>query len=179
MRIIRDDAQGIKEAINALKRGQVIVYPTDTAYALGGIFNSQAVVKKILKIKKRTNSKFTLVASSMSQVENFFKPGRLLKKTAKQFWPGPYSIVVSPIYAVRVPGNKIARRLSRAVGRPLIATSANISSQPALYSAQEVFEEFKRQKNQPDLIIDAGKLPNKKPSTIVMVRNGKIVTLRP
>src|SRR3989344_4494166 len=88
-------------AVTILKKAGVIVYPPDTAYALGGFFNSAKVIKKVLKIKGRRDDKFTLVASSISQVKRFFKLNALQKKLASRFWPGPLSIVVSSKYAVR------------------------------------------------------------------------------
>ncbi len=125
MEIIKE--KNINKAIAFLKRGGVIVYPTDTAYGLGGFFNSRKVAAKILKIKKRKDEKFTLIAADLKQVNKYFKLNKLQLKLAKKYWPGPLSLVVSKKYAVRVPDNIIARKLARRAGRPLIATSANIS----------------------------------------------------
>jgi len=125
-----------------LRLGGVIVYPTDTAYALGGIFDSKIVVKKILAIKKRKDNKFTLIASSEYQVEKFFSLNAIAKKLAKKYWPGRLSLVVSKKYAVRVPDNTIARKLARLAGKPLIATSANMHGGETPYSIKEIVESF-------------------------------------
>ncbi|OGY45064.1 MAG: hypothetical protein A2729_03330 [Candidatus Buchananbacteria bacterium RIFCSPHIGHO2_01_FULL_39_14] len=194
MIVVKPNKIGIKKAIAILKNGGVVVYPTDTAYALGGIFDWPAVTQKILKIKKRKDKKFTLVAASLVQVEKFFKFNNLEKKLAEKYWPGPLSIAVLPRFAVRVPKNQITRFLAQKVGGPLIATSANISGQPALYDSGRIIKQFLKEKNprlrqpalrrrlrqgegfggqEPDLILDCGRLPRKPVSTIVKIKNGK------
>jgi tRNA threonylcarbamoyl adenosine modification protein (Sua5/YciO/YrdC/YwlC family) len=188
MRIVKPNKIGVHQAVATLKQGGVIVYPTDTAYALGGIFNSTKVTKKILKIKKRKDKKFTLIASSLTQVEKFFKLNSLQKKIAQKYWPGPLSIVGSSRFAIRVPKNKIAQALARQVGKPLIATSANLTGNQTLYESKKIIKQFsarggsaaggKNKKNQPDLIIDAGRLRKRRTSTVVLVEKGKIKVLR-
>lgn len=178
MKIVKPTKSGIKQAVAVLKRGGVIVYPTDTAYGLGGIFNSKKVTSKILKIKKRKDEKFTIIASSQSQVEKFFKLNSIQKKLGKIYWPGPLSIVVSDKFAIRVPKNKISATLARRVGKPLIATSANLTGERTLYDSKEIIKQFEAKKNKPDLIIDAGKNKKIKTSTIVQVKNKEIKVLR-
>ncbi len=142
MTIVKPNKIGVQQAVKVLKNGGVIVYPTDTAYALGGIFDSKKVTQKILKIKNRKDQKFTLIASSLKQVERFFKLNSAQKKLARKFWPGPLSIVVSNRFAVRVPKNKIARSLARQAGKPIVATSANLSGQPTLYDSKKIIKQF-------------------------------------
>lgn len=178
MKIVKLNKIGVQQAVAVLKRQGVIVYPTDTAYGLGGIYNSKKVVNKILKIKKRQDKKFTLVASSLAQVEKNFKLNLTQKKLAQKFWPGPLSIVVSKNFAVRVPSKKVTRDLAHQIGKPLIATSTNLSGGQTLYDVKKIIEQFKNKKNQPDLIIDAGKLPKKKVSTVVKVLKNKVNVIR-
>lgn len=178
MVIVKANRAGITQAVAALRSGGVIVYPTDTAYGLGGAFDSPAVTRKILQIKQRRDPKFTLVASSRSQVEKFFKLNSLQKKLAQRYWPGPLSIVVSNRFAIRVPASRIARMLCRRLGKPLIATSANLSGQPAIYQATVVISQFANKKNQPELIIDAGRLPRRKTSTVVQAVGNRLTALR-
>lgn len=178
MKIVKPTKAGILQAVKILKNHGVIIYPTDTAYALGGFFNSPKAIKKILQIKKRGDNKFTLVASSLNQVEKFFKLNKTQKDLAKKFWPGPLSLVVSKKFAVRVPKNKIAKDLAKLAGLPLIATSANISGRQTLYDIQKVIKEFQKTKNQPDLIIDSGRLKKIETSTIVSVVKKEIKILR-
>lgn len=178
MEIVKPDKIGIKKAVAVLKRNGVVVFPTDTAYGLGGIYNSKKVLNKILKIKKRKDKKFTVVVSSLAQVEKNFKFNSVQKKLAKKYWPGPLSIVVAKNYSVRVPKNKIAQSLARQAGKPLIATSTNLSGGQTLYDIKKIVKLYQNKKHQPDLIIDAGKLPTKKTSTIVQVSKTELKVLR-
>jgi len=178
MKIVLPNRQGLKSAVGILKDEGVIIFPTDTAYGLGGIFNSPKVINKILKIKKRQDRKFTLACSSLNQVEKFFKLNVEQRRLAKEFWPGPLSIVVSSKLAVRVPDNKLGRQLAQLVGKPLIATSANLSGQKNIYDSQKVIREFVKRKHQPDLIIAGGKLKKVKPSTVVKIEKGEIKIVR-
>ena len=178
MIVVKPNKSGIWQAVVILKKGGVIVYPTDTAYALGGIFNSSKVIKEILKIKKRKDQKFTLVSSSFAQVRKFFKLSPAAVKLARKNWPGPLSIVVSKRFAVRVPKNEVARKLARKVGRPIIATSANITGQQTIYDSSEIMKQFKNRISRPALIIDCGKLPKIKTSTVIKVKNNQIEIIR-
>ena len=179
MKIVKADKIGFLLAVKILKSNGVIVYPTDTAYGLGGKFNSARVIKKILKIKNRRNEKFTIVAASLGQVNKFFKLNKLEIKLAKKYWPGPLSIAISDKFAVRVPNNLLCRKLCLVAKTPLIATSANISGQDTPYDIKEVSRQFANKKNYPDLILNGGNLRRIRPSTLVLVKNGKLEILRP
>lgn len=150
----------------------IFIYPTDTAYAIGCDFRNQAAIKKIMAIKGRKDPKFTVIASSLFQVEKFFKFNKIQRKLAKKYWPGPLSIVVSRQFAVRVPNQPIARQLARAVGAPIIATSFNKSGQPENYSLKNTIIP-------PDvMVLNIGTLPKQKPSTVVECINNKIIVHR-
>ena len=178
MIVLKSTPKNIIQAAQVLRAGGIIVYPTDTAYALGGVFNSSAVVKKILKIKKRQDDKFTIVAASPAQVQKFFKLNSAQKKLARQFWPGPLSIVVSTKLSVRVPANTLTRRLCRLVGRPLIATSANVAGGNTPYGSRQIINDFKNEISQPDLLLDGGHLARKKTSTIVKAEKNNLIIIR-
>lgn len=176
MEIIKND---IKKAVAIIRRGGVICYPTDTAYALGGIFDSPKVIGLIKKIKGRKDDKFTLVAASLYQVKKYFKLNSFEKRLAKKYWPGPLSLVVSDKFSVRVPADRLARSLARQAGKPLIATSANLSGQPTLYDPKKIIGQYQNRRFAPDAIIDKGRLKKIKTSTIVKAKGDKIEIIRP
>lgn len=181
MIILEGNKKNILSVGKKLRQGYVIVYPTDTAYALGGVFDNPRVIRRILKIKKRRDNKFTLIASSAYQAEKFFFLSRPMRRAAKKYWPGPLSLVVSKKYAVRVPKNALARKLARLAQKPLIATSANISGKKTPYSLQEILRQHSGRKNRelPDIILNAGKLKKLPPSAVVKIgKNGSIRVLR-
>lgn len=158
----------LRSVADVLRRGGIIVYPTDTAYAIGGCFNRAVVRRRVLAIKGRRDRKFTLVAASLAQVLRHFRLHPTARHVARRYWPGPLSIVVSPRFAVRVPNSAVARTLARLAGAPLIATSANRSGGQTPYTVAAVRRQLTLGR-QPAMMVDAGRLPQRKPSTIVRV----------
>jgi len=160
----------VKEAVQILKKGGVIVFPTDTVYGLGAdAFNSKAV-ERIYEIKKRPrHSPFPLLLSDVSQItmiaESVAEIGWFL---ASHFWPGGLTLVLpkaallptyltkGPTVAVRVPNHPICLALIKHLGRPVIGTSANISGRPSSLTADKVKQQLG---DKVDLIIDGGKCP--------------------
>lgn len=177
MIIVKADNNGLKKAREILKKGGVIIYPTDTAYALGGNFRSKTVQDKILKIKNRKDTRFTLICSSLYQVQNNFKIRGELLRLARKYWPGPLSLAINDKYSFRVPNQKIARKLAAGLF-PLIATSANITGGKEMYDSKDLIDFFRNKKNQPDLLIDYGKIRKVKPSTIIKEKGGELVVIR-
>lgn len=191
----------LKIAIKILKSGGVVAYPTDTAYGLGADSENEKAVLKIFKIKGRKKEKsLPLIAGNIKIVKKYAKLDEIFFQLAKKYWPGPLTLVLYPTalakrkfakqifqngkMAIRVPDCDIARKLSKALGRPITSTSANISGEPMCYSQKQIKEHFKGRKYQLDYILDggqsacAGRLKKSKPSTIIEVQNGKIVILR-
>jgi L-threonylcarbamoyladenylate synthase len=172
----RDIAQGV----SILKKGGVIAFPTDTVYGLGSnAFNTMAV-ERIYQIKHRSKSQpfplliahvrqLTALAESVPDIAWFF---------ADRFWPGGVTLVLSkadsvPAYvapgstvAVRVPDHPICLTLLERLDGPLIGTSANISGHPAALTADEVRQQLEERV---DLVIDGGRCPGGKESTVLDV----------
>lgn len=159
----------IDAAVQSLRDGGVIVYPTDTAYAIGCAFDDQAAIKRIMKLKGRVNQKFTIIASSLAQAQRYFPLNACQKKLARTYWPGPLSIVVSSQYAVRVPDNAIARSLARRIGKPIIATSFNKSGEPEVFNLNTYLNTTTGRALAllTDVIVNIGALPKRKPSTVI------------
>jgi len=179
----------VKEAVQILKKGGVIVLPTDTVYGLGAdAFNSKAV-DRIYEIKNRPRhlplplllsgvSQITMIAESVPEVGWFL---------ASRFWPGGLTLVLpkiaslpsyltrGPTIAVRIPNHPICLALIEGLGRPIIGTSANISGRPSCLTTDEVKQQLG---DKVDLIIDGGKCPGGGESTIVDVTGEVPVVLR-
>lgn len=191
------DKKNIQLAVRTLKRGGVVMYPTDTAYGLAADTKSRQGIEKIFKIKGRMKSKaLPLIAGSLSMANRYVKWTPIGKKLAQKFWPGPLTLVLETRnlnlvsqragrhivhngkIAIRVPDNKIAQMISKKLGRPITSTSANISGQPECYSAAEFLNQAIGQKFLPDLILDAGPLKKRKPSTIVDATVGSVKVVR-
>ncbi|MDD5749998.1 MAG: L-threonylcarbamoyladenylate synthase [Patescibacteria group bacterium] len=171
--------QVIQEAIEVLKNGGTIVYPTETSYGLGCDFYNKKAVSRIYQIKKRDKKNPLPVIIpdlvSATYLVDFFSAAERL---ASKHWPGPLTLVLPFKYckwqghcddylALRISGHPLAMDLACSFGHPIVATSANISSQGDAYDPKKIQEQFADQDFQPDLIIDAGVLPLRPPSTIV------------
>lgn len=163
-----------------LQEGGVIVFPTDTVYGLGAdAFNARAV-ERIYEAKNRPRyQQFPLLIASIEELATVAEPiAGIAWFLARRFWPGALTLVLSkkdslPAHlvsastiAIRVPNHPICLALMKGLGHPIIGTSANISGQPAPLTAEEVSQQL-RQKV--DLIINGGKCPGGRESTIVDV----------
>lgn len=167
----------IAKVAQALKRGGVIAYPTDTIYGLGcDIFNKKAV-QKIYQIKKRVkNQPLSFICYDLKHVSQFAQFSDFAYKIMKRCLPGPYTFLLKAMrivpkmlipkrktVGIRIPDNKICIEIVKALGNPIITTSINVSGETILAHPQEIEKRFGKQI---DLIIDAGPLASE-PSTVI------------
>jgi len=191
MRVIdlrQNEKIAFKEAVLCLRSGGTIVYPTETAYGLGGNFLNKKVRAKIFQLKHRPKNKaLPVIAGNLKQAQKIVKFDALSLALAKKYWPGPLTLVLPAInpkicgcknLAVRVPGFLWARNLAKTLGKPLISTSANLSGTKTNYSIGPIIKAFKNQSPQPNLLFDSGRLPKCPPSTIAKITKGKIDIIR-
>ncbi len=187
----RYEKNTILNAIVALKAGNLIVYPTDTLYALGAdIFNDDSVTK-VFTVKKRPFSNpLSVAVADFEAISKIAYTNEFVKQVVERFLPGSLTIIlrkkesVSRLVtggldniAVRIPDNKIALKLLSAFG-PLTVTSANVHGKKTPYVIKDIMMQFTT-----DILVylDAGRL-DAKPSTIVdltlekprIVRKGSI-----
>ena len=171
----------LERAAGILARGGVVIYPTETLYALGCDPRSAAALQNLARLKRRPAAlRLPLIAADRAQVESVvrFDTSRA-RELADHFWPGPLTLVLprredanlAPwpwglTLAVRVPGSAPARRLAGALGSPLPSTSANLSGLPAPATIAGLLPELL---SGADLLLDAGALPSSLPSSIVQV----------
>jgi len=173
----------IGHAVSVLNSGGIVVYPTETSYGLGADATNDKAVKNIIRIKKRSKSKKISVAfSDIRMARKYLIITKNAEKLVKAFMPGPLTLIVEsknkPTKKVgfRIPDNDFVRRLIRKFGKPITATSANISGRSDLYKIKDVIKIFN---SKVDLIIDGGNLPKRKPSTIFDVLDKKILRKGP
>ena len=179
----------LEKGINILRKGGVIAFPTDTVYGLGAdAFNSVAV-QRIYEIKDRSRSNpLPLLIADVKQLAALAEPiPELARFLARQFWPGGVTLVLSkrdsvpaylasgPTIAVRVPDHPACLTLLQHLAGPLIGTSANVSGQPVALTADEVRQQLG---DRVDLIIDGGRCPGGKESTVLDITREPPVILR-
>lgn len=177
----------LKEAVAILRRGGLVGYPTESFFALGADATDTKAIRLIYTVKAREKNKpIALIASDFRQVKRFFIMSVAEERLTKLHWPGALTIVLKPRKAiaaralgaskigVRVPRHAGARNLAKRLGRPIAATSLNISGRPAMKSRKEVARTF------PGLALLSGACgPSRKPSTVVMMQGTAIKILRP
>lgn len=195
----KPDAAALKKAAAVLKSGGLVVYPTETAYALGCDPTDPKAVKRLFSVKKRDASKpLPLIAASSAMAGRFLDLDRYTRILAENFWPGsltlvlpvkkPFSRFFAPAQkrgkligsrqrtiALRVSPHPIAVVLSKALGRPVVSTSANRSGGASPYDVASVLRGLG---TLPDLVLDAGALRPSPVSTFVRVRDGVCEILR-
>ncbi len=184
----------INKLVAALKNGAVIAYPTETCYGLGCDATNQEAVNKIFEIKKRQKDKPLLVVMPDQEMAiNYIIWSELLQNISQKYWPGELTCVanlkpgVEISEGVRAQDNSLAFRItshpfvseiSQKLGKPLVSTSANISNEQSCYDVKSLQKIFEHQDVKPDIIIDAGELPERIASTIIKVIDNNIIILR-
>ena len=171
----------IGEAVAILKSGGVIAFPTETFYGLGADARNEAAIEKIFGIKGRDfKNPILVVIGDVTHLETFAGdvPDEA-RRLMERFWPGPLTIVfraapsVSPKLTagsgkigIRLTSHPIAMEISKRLGGPVTATSANLTGAPESSSAVEVISQLE---GKLDGVIDGGRTPGGKGSTIVDV----------
>ena len=195
----------IKEALVILKKGGVVVTPSESQYGLSANPSNEIAVKEIYAIKGRDfNKPLGLVAGSIKIINDYFLINDREQKFIDKFWPSPMGLelrikdnetiknIVKLTYGkqfdenqsgpykkvIRVTSDKILAELSSGLGLPIISTSANISGQSACYDIECVQRQFKDNEVLPSLIIDAGILEPKPASTMLDLTGDKTVIIR-
>lgn len=183
--------EAIIEAADLLKKGEVVVFPTETVYGLGARVFCEEAVKKIFFIKKRPPDN-PLIAHICKLEEALLLASdipNMFYDLAEIFWPGPLTTVLQrrpevpslvsagrPTIALRMPSHPLALQLIREVGEPLVAPSANLSGKPSPTNAADVWEDLA---GQVPLVLDGGDCSIGIESTVIDLTKEVPVLLRP
>jgi len=188
----------LQKAIEILKRGGIVVYPTDTAYGLAVDATNFKAVQKLYALKGRSfKNPIHVIPPSQSTIGLFARlpAGRqeLARRLMNKFMPGPITIILplkskgksfkslsagTKTIGIRIPDNKIALELAKRFGKPITTTSANISGLPSTYSVTEAKKQFAKSRLKPDFYLDGGKIKKTLPSTVVLLIGKRVKILR-
>ncbi|KAI9132954.1 L-threonylcarbamoyladenylate synthase [Acaryochloris sp. CCMEE 5410] len=185
----QDPQQRTIDAIRAdLLNGAVMLYPTDTVYAIGCDINAKAAVQRVRQIKQMSNDKpLTFLCSSLSNIAQYARVSDPAYRIMRKLIPGPYTfllpatklvpkLVQNPkrkTTGIRVPDHPVCLSLLDSLATPIISTSAHFSDQESVHgwskkqeplSPAELFDHFDKQV---DLIIENGQDLSTKVSTIL------------
>lgn len=183
----------IQKVAEVIKKGGLVVFPSDTVYILAVDPTNQNGVDKLLAFKNRwTGKAISIAVLDKRMALEYVK----LTDNAENFYanmlPGPFTVVSEGKHKVakgieaengtlgiRIPDNKYIHDLIKILGKPITATSANLSGRTPNYSITSFLKPLSKKKlKMIDLIVDDGKLPKNKPSTVIDATESEIKILR-
>jgi|SRR3989344_4897956 len=182
----------VKKSAEVLKSGGMILFPTDTLYGLGADAFSDAAVDKIYAIKGRDEKKpIHCIVTDIAMAEEYAEVTDDTRLLFERLLPGGLTVILKKREAVvggiargldtigiRIPNHDFCAQLAHAFGRPLTATSANISGLEPKRSLSDILEQLGDSAQKIDLIVDAGDLPPSAPSTVVDLSGEEPAILR-
>ena len=187
----KDYINNIEEIGKSIRDGKIVIFPTETVYAIGTNALNEKAVKRLYDVKKRSyNHPINLLVSDIQMIESITNNiSELEYKLMEKFFPGPLTIILnknekvpniitagSDKVGVRIPDNKITQDIINSAKVPIAAPSANISGRPSITNIDDDIEkEFKHI----EYIIDGGNSKIGLESTIVEVIEDEVHILRP
>lgn len=188
MFIVECNEEGLIKASEMVKKGKIVVYPTDTVYGLGCDPYNSTAVKRLFELKSRKCKPLPVLCSSIDVVKELVKLDERGLKLASKFWPGPLTIVAkknktlpkiltcgSDKLGVRIPNHEGARKLIELCGGSLVGTSANKSGLKSPRTPDEVLKLLGRGF---DIMIDGGPTPLGRESTVIDVTGKSLKVIR-
>ena len=183
--------------MNCLKKGGLVIYPTETCYGAGVDATNQAAVDKLLRYKARREGRpLSVAVTDIAMSKKYVHLNQTAANLYQKFLPGPLTVVSrgrhqlargveaeTGTLGIRISSYPLVNKLITGLGKPITATSANVSYKPRPYSIKQLLQQTsKKQQGLIDLVVDAGALPRRPVSTIVdttlddplVIRQGKI-----
>jgi L-threonylcarbamoyladenylate synthase len=175
---VKCDPEGIDIAITAIKKGKIVVFPTDTVYGIGCDPYNQNSIKSIYQIKNRSPSKlFPILGLSKNELSEIAFFDERANKIAEKYWPGEITLVLKlkdkklkkilkldEKIAVRVPNNACILSILKEC-KLIVGTSANISDSKSFRDPEECFRNISGY----DLFVDGGIISSKGESTVIEI----------
>lgn len=190
MPIVPSSSESVSHAAKLLSEGEVIAFPTETVYGLGGAINNSSAIEKIFSLKGRPSHNPLIVhVHSLGQIQDIAEiPHTKAFHQLSEFWPGPLTLVLPakhsviasvraglPTIAVRIPSHPVALSLLEEVDIPIAAPSANKSDRLSPTNASHVAEDF----GDKLYILDGGACDCGIESTVISLIGPKPLILRP
>jgi len=178
----------IKKAVDVLRDGGVIIYPTDTVYGLGCSLSNKKGIEKIYEIKRRDKKKpLSFICSDLKHISQYAKVTDYAYKTMKRLLPGSYTFILEasrlvpkiilpkrPTTGIRVPDNNICLALVSELGQPIISTSVKAAEGEDMGNPYIIEEQWGKLV---DLIIDGGNIIPE-PSSVISLVDDDIEIIR-
>ena len=183
----------IEKAVSVLRAGGLVIFPTETVYGIGALATNQEAINKLLAYKTRREGKpLSIAVYDSAMAEQYVEANEVARNLYENFLPGPITVVSYGKHTVakgvesehgtlgiRIPDYPLIRNLIKKLGAPITATSANASYKKKPYTIEDILNNIsEKQKNLIGLILDAGELPKREPSTVVDTTTGEQLVLR-
>lgn len=181
----------IDHVVKVLEKGGVIIYPTDTMYAMGCSIQSQQAVNRICEIKqiKPAKNRFSFICADLSSIANFAKVSDFAFKLLKRYLPGPYTFVLpasskvpsvlvqgKKTVGIRIPDYQPILDIVKQLGHPLLTTTLPQDSlEVEEYTDPSLI--FERYENQVDLVLDGG-YGGHFPSSVIEISDDSVEIIR-
>jgi len=186
----KEREMGLQEAAEAVQRGQLLLFPTDTLYGIGGNALNEETVERVLEAKDRPKSKPLLVLiPNLEFLEFLCSPlSPWQKHCCELLWPGPITFLLPSLpglcpgialegkIGVRLPRGQPVGQILQAVDRPLVAPSANRSGEPPASTVDEALSTFSAHV---EVVLDNGRSACTSPSTVVDLQEDAFSVIRP
>ena len=184
------DYEELKIPAKIIKKGGIVIFPTETVYGIGTNGLNKEAIKKLYEVKQRPlNKPISLLVSNIEMVNQVAKNiSKLEYKIMQNFFPGPLTIILEKkdivpdiltantnTVGIRMPSGEITRKLIEYAGIPIATPSANISGKPSGTNIKDIQKDFA---GKVDCFIDNGESKLGIPSTIVRVINNEVHILR-
>ncbi len=180
------------EVLGVLKRGGLVIFPSDTVYGLLVDATNDQAVDKLIAFKNRPAGKPISVFTTEQNLQKLVEINKRQRKTVDALLPGPFTLILKSKHKVskllesekgtlgiRIPDYRPINKLVEKFGEPVTATSANTFGEAPHYSIGVLLKQLSAKKRRlVDLVVDGGKLPRNKPSTIVDLTAPTIKILR-
>lgn len=186
------DQRLVNDAVKALKRGNIVIFPTDSVYAVGCDLNNKKALHQLAKFKGERLNKvhFSIICKDIAELSAHTKHlNKPTFKLLKQCLPGPFTFILSGSSSipkmfdskkkeigVRITENAITQALVETLGNPIACTSLHDEKEPLLEYYTDPYEIFETYENQIDVIIDGG-IGKIEPSTIIDCFNDEKATI--
>ena len=182
----------IEQIVNVLKKGGIIIYPTDTVYGMGCDITNQKAIEKIAQLRgvRPEKANFSFICYDLSHISDYIKPiDNTIFRVLKKALPGPFTFIFNAnnnvpkllssnkkTVGIRVPDNNIARQIVKMLGNPILSTSIHDEDDIIEYTTDPelIFEKYQ---DKVDLVVDGGYGDNVA-STVIDCTSGEFEVLR-
>jgi L-threonylcarbamoyladenylate synthase len=187
LKVVDCSSQSIREARHILKQGGLVVYPTETAYALGADALNEQALSSLLRAKQRPSGiPILVIISTLDMINPYAQIDGRIRFLVDTFMPGPLTLAVSkkpPVsdllnpegISFRISACEEARALAEAVGTPITGTSANLHGTGLIYDPSDIITTFD---TSVDLFMNAGTLIPSPPSTVMDMKSTPPTVIR-